>query len=343
MALLPKVLVDYLSSDPAEEEKKIWGKLSGSKHIPVTSYLNYWRERIYSYSGGGKRLSSGWIFSTISGLAQYEQLLLANNELRKMYYKDRFKVTPLLDKLSDNLDKHLGGVIYYGYGNLLREAKFLERLKSHEEIWNKQSKVGLIDSSYVYHTLANTRYSPLLKYIQSRKIISRLVDFENDSDTMKEHINYVRDDLNPHMPQLHVFFGNTAANMSEMQFAKLANRICKSGDYLLLDYANYSPKFFRGRDVGYVENMAISAAAETFHVAPHSVTATVSNKNRDGSNPYKITKIALIDPKTNNSLEFNAVLRRKFDKSELTNIDFSLVHDGSLVGDEVYCSLFRKS
>lgn len=291
-----------------------WGEANALK---LENYYSFWRSRIQSAARDNRMLSNGWAFSTLSGLSSFESHIRAT-DIRSIYFNKAREIGDTLDAVLEQLgSRKLGGVILYGYGNLFREAYFVEQAIACK-LMTSQS-VYLIDCSLFYHVFAKSSLNPLRMLLKGRQIKPLLLDYVDDASARSTCI-YVRDDLNPTRPVLHLFLGNTFCNVERTALQSTMHTFVRAGDFVVGEYAQYPEEFFSNNAVDYVSEMAKHAAAELFSVSPETVTA----ENITLANYAKATRIGLT-PENERFLTFHSMLRRRFLDSELTDGAYELV------------------
>lgn len=311
-------------------------KFENAKNVRIDNYYNYWRSRILAAINNGDILSNGWAFSTLSGLASFETYIHTDQEVRSLYFNRSGEIGNTIDAIADKLNNHsLGGVILYGYGNLYRECYFIEYLKTSNLL--KGQRIYLIDCSLYYHIFAKSPINPLRSLVESRQIKPVLLDYLDDS-TSQNNLRYVRDDLNPTRPVLHIFLGNTFCNSSADSIKSTLDAGVRVGDFVIGEYALYTKEYFEDNSDDYVSEMAKIATAELFATSPSIVTTT----NISHGDSSKMTEVKFRTSENETEYVFKSMLRRKFSNTELTSGKYELIASKSVLPKKILLDSFKR-
>lgn len=307
--------------------------------IKLRMHYDMWKQRIRTASQHNTVLSNGWAFSTMSGLASFEAFVRSDEQIRHIYFDTSGEIERTLDAISTVLPRHnrkFSGAMIYGYGNLLREAYVIEQAKTDQLLGHE--RIYMIDCSLFYHLFAESPINPLRRTMPAKQLRPILLDLF-EGDVRHDKLVYIRDDLiNQSRPVLHLFLGNTFCNVDSEAIYRILNITVRPGDFVVAEYANYTPEFFASDSSDYVNQLATRAAAELFAVAEDAVeTSTVYI-----SGNAKALSIKVADSDTGATLTYQSMLRRKFQPSELTDKDFMSLSSHHVLNGALNLDAYRR-
>ena len=282
-------------------------------------YIESWRD--YLQKNSGKTVGSAWVFAAKQGICNYEGVM------KEWLYTQMSEPEQLfLDKVNKITEKKIGGFVLYGYGNALREKRFIEHCVDKE----LSPEVIMYDSSFVYHKRAQSASNPLREADGFGRIKAFRLDIE-DIKTNREFILKQRDKMRTDLPVLHLFLGNYAGNVEEYMLQNVMKSYTRSGDYVILDHGVYGSNFFKNGLLDHTSELAQEAIAELFSIEPDEVkTKTINEKSK------KYVEISF--NYDDSEINFKSIMRREFDPA-IKGFDL-LVHDGDA---RIKYALFRKT
>lgn len=203
LRLLPQMLAKDLEPRSASDLLL----MTEASVFDLEAYYLYWQDVIRRAANSSQQpLSNGWAFASLNGLAQFEAQVRTDPEIRSIYFNTPGDVGQALDKIALALPRRpIGGMVFYGYGNLVRESHFVERAHSSKLL--KNQCLYLIDCSVFYHVFAQSKLNPLRRWIPERRIKPILLDYLDDPEA-RQRLKDIRQDLNVTQPVLHFFLGN---------------------------------------------------------------------------------------------------------------------------------------
>lgn len=303
--------------------------------LSIERYYDIWKGKIESSSKSNRILSNGWAFASLSGVSSFEHFVRTNPDFHKMYFNQAGEIKTTLEKIGEKMSwSKFGGVMIYGYGNLLRERYFIEQAILSGLI-AKSCPIRLIDCSIYYHILANSPLNQLLPLIRRKRIKAVLADFIEDSDSI-ETLIFERDDLHGIKPILHLFLGNTFGNSEERVIRSLVQKLLKPGDVVICEYAAYTEDYLNSQANDYVSEMARMAASELYSLPVTSVEV----KNTTQEAQLKYCEIRIHRSSQESPIEFKSMLRRNFKNMELLNGAFSVISSNKIVENSVFLDAF---
>lgn len=334
LAKLPRVFSKNTLEQDANLGTLQWfGK---AKALRLDRYYELWREKIRNAANHNQLLSNGWAFSTLGGLAAFENYIHTNQDIRRIYFDKAGEISVTLEKIAEHLNwGQIGGVILYGYGNLFRENYFLEQAKNLNLL--KSQRTYLVDCSIFYHILANSPLNPLRNTIKIKQIKTILLDYLDDTSALND-LTFARNDLNPMRPVLHLFLGNTFGNIETNLLTTTLNNVVRVGDFVIGEYALYPDEFFTDTSDDNVTDMARAAISEVFSISPDTVT--VCNVNITPQS--KVIEINFTEQNAVQSTSFRSMLRRSFSKSELTNGEYRLISSTVALNGAIGLDAYRR-
>lgn len=290
------------------------------RNFSASSYYDRWRESIESLAEAGRMIPNGWAFSTLSGVATYEQYV-KTGPISILYTGQSAGLDDIVSQLAENFGRRrvLGGIIFYGHGNMIREVQIVEKLKNCEQLWDRQSSVVLLDCSLPYHLYANSDFNPILRLMKRPKVRAVLVDYEAKAN--ESYIRWLREGLNAMKPALHVFLGNTFCNLEKDVLRTVLER-CFPGDFIIAEYVEYDGEKLDKENDDYVCLMAKRAAAELFRLDESKINAT-NYRNEEFPTFRQETKIEL--KYNSRPLIMRSMLRRRYQSSETTSEKFDRI------------------
>lgn len=310
-----------------------FGKL---ETVKIELYFNFWRSQILKAISNNKLLSNGWAFSTLSGLASYETYIHTDKDIRSLYFNRSGEIGITIDAIADNLKMgSIGGVIFYGYGNLMRESYFIEYLLN-SRLLTKQ-RIYLIDCSLYYHIFAKSSINPLRSLVKNRQLKLLLLDYLDDP-TVRDTLIYIRNDLNPTRSVLHLFLGNTFCNVDSNSLKNLLDTMVRPGDFVIGEYAIYPKGYFADSLPDYASEMARIATAELFAISPESVNTT----NITHGDKSKLTEIRFKTQDDKEARMFRSMLRREFNYTELIRGKYELITSKSVLPSKIRMDSFKR-
>lgn len=232
--------------------------------------------------------------------------------------------------------KKVGGLMIYGYGNVFREAHFVERARQRKLI--SSQCMYLIDCSIFYHVFATSSLNPLREHTSPSKIRAELFDYLDSVEAPKV-LKEWRSDLEVMKPTVHLFLGNTFCNAESNTLLTAINSATLPGDYVVAEYANYPKDHFQAPTADYVSEMARLAAGEIFSRPPSDVTAV----NIVQSDAAMATSITITGLAAQPQLTFRSMLRRRFDPTEVTNGPYELVSRQNPLGGKLVLDTYRRT
>jgi hypothetical protein len=323
-----------IDSSIDENDSTLQKRFGQAASVRLERYYRLWRTKI-EQAASDHIVSNGWAFSTLSGVSSFESHIRAT-EFKDIYVNKTVEIVNTLEAIEEKLGgRRLGGIILYGYGNLYRENYFVECAKD-AGILSSQN-VYLIDCSLFYHIFAESSLNPLRKNLKDRQIKTRLLDYLENPDA-QDDLKYIRDDLNPTRPTLHLFLGNTFCNTAAEMLNNAFNMTVRPDDFIVGEYANYPEEFFGDTSDDYVSKMAKSAAAELYSLPSDQVLSENVNIDSD----CKATSITLVHPRTKVDISFQSMLRRQFNQRELTDGLYQLIQSERPLEGKLYLDTFRR-
>jgi hypothetical protein len=327
-----KAVQNFVSAPGSDPTK--WEKLLQPEFVPLERYYGLVSETLRQANNSSSVLSNGWAFCSRTGVAIFEDYISSDNTLRD-FYLDRKKSLPqAASRIKEHLGSKtkLGGVMIYGYGNLIRESQLVDCLKTENVLSSGHGTIYLLDCSLFYHIMAESKINPMLRHLKRKWIKTRLIDFVVTDDNVKRIIKDWRADIYLMRPTLHVFFGNTFCNLETKDLQRIVSEYILPGDYVLAEYANYPDNFFRelSNDHStnkYLTNMARVAAAEIFSINKGDVTLTHQKYSEYG----KCVEVRI--RANNETITFKSLLRRKYNSTEVGSLGFSLLEPMKEGGD----------
>jgi hypothetical protein len=310
-----------------------------SNFVRLEDYFGYWREEIKAASSASRIMSNGWAFSTLSGIASYETHIRAT-EYRSIYFNKTEEVFRSVSALKKKINRKIGGFMIYGYGNLIRESCFIERAIQNNIVSGRVA-IALFDCSIFYRIYALSSLNPLreIRELKPGMIKAELLDFLDDSKA-PGLLKKWRNRLNPTAPTVHLFLGNTFCNSESENLRTALKAATLPGDYVVAEYAIYPPEhFMRDPPVDYVSEMAKMAASEIFSCPPDDIAAD-NIKLRDSA---VATLIKVPDKSAGNSINFQSMLRRRFQPSEITDGLYSREHSEHHLGGKLAIDIYRRT
>lgn len=333
--LSPMKWLAELLSGPAPSQEGI-AKLGRANLVELENYYEIWRKLIKATAQNGRLLSNGWAFSTLSGIASYESHIRAT-EFRSIYFNKTNEIAASVAAIENSLQgRRVGGLMIYGYGNVFREAHFVERARQRNLV--SSQSMYLIDCSIFYHVFATSSLNPLREHTRPSKIRAELFDYL-DSIEAPQVLKEWRSDLNVMKPTVHLFLGNTFCNAESDVLLTALNAATVPGDYVVAEYANYPTNYFQAAAADYVSEMARLAAGEVFSSPLNAVTAT----NITLSNTAMATNITISNLAAQPPLTFRSMLRRKFDPTEVTNGPYELVSRQPSLSGKLSLDTYRRT
>lgn len=326
-----------LLSGPVPSPEGI-AKLGRANFVELEKYYEIWRKQIEATANDGGILSNGWAFSTLSGIASYESHIRAT-EFRSIYFNKTAEIAAAVAAIEKDLldrSRSIGGLMIYGYGNVFREAHFVERARQRKLI--SSQSMYLIDCSIFYHVFATSSLNPLREHTGPSKIRAELFNYLDSIEAPKV-LKEWRSDLNVMKSTVHLFLGNTFCNAESDVLLTALNAATVPGDYVVAEYANYLPGHFQAPTADYVSEMARLAAREVFSRQLNTVTAVNIMLN----DTAMATTITISGLAANPSLTFRSMLRRKFDPTEVTNGPYELVSRQLPLDGKLFLDTYRRT
>ncbi len=274
--------------------------------ITIESYKQYWVRYILEKGAANITpipiLSNKWAFSTFVGSLLYEKQIKRNNNY---FQEDNLVIS--IGALLFNKNSCIKNFMIYGFGGLSRESLYIKNYlqKQHDKL---PLSLLLFDCSPYYYSLAKhwgTKIKTSLKDENIEQINAYLIDFEDYADDIAN----IRKDKKMNEPALHIFLGNIGGNLTAIQFENILNNITKTGDYILLEYAQYDDSFFNNTNDDYVVDIAKSSLEELFgDIKPVVEYKTTNNE-----------KFLEISGTVNGiGFKFKSMLRRNFQLTDIT-------------------------
>jgi hypothetical protein len=317
-----------------------WGKLRDSHQIKLEQYYELWRNKIKLAASSNRLLSNGWAFSTLSGLAAFEAFVRTDKKISTIYRDRSGEIGRTLHSIRALLPRGrpiggIGGIVLYGYGNLLRETHFIEQAITSKLL--KSQRVYLLDCSLFYDIFAKSPLNPLRSVLKNRQIRPLMVDLFDETPNRKKLTN-IRNDLNPTCPVLHLFLGNTFCNNDANQIRGVLDATVREGDFVVAEYSPYPAAFFLDVTLDYVADMAQRAASDLFALE----LTEIKVRNVALSCESKATELELTERDTRKKIVFRSMLRRKFQPAELTNGNYRIISTASLAGGSLTIEAFLR-
>lgn len=312
-----------LGKAAAEEDVVLaFDRFSKNEHIKLQTHYDLWRQRIRNAAINGNLLSNGWAFSMLSGVAAFEAHVRADPDIRPIYSNKSGEIERMVDELKAIMgQKKFNGVMVYGYGNILREAHFIEQATKLNLL--KKGRIYLLDCSLFYHIIAQSQLNPLRSFIRDQRRISPILLDYCESDKCRKRLSYLRDDLNSFFPVLHLFLGNTFCNLEAPALQTILESTVRPGDIVVAEYANYSSEEISDLKSDYVNTMAIRAAAELFATFEDNVKASTIKVGENA----KAIQIEVPDCDHDGNVIFRSMLRRRFLPQEILDQPYEKVWD----------------
>jgi hypothetical protein len=305
-------------------------------NIKLRRYYEYWQGQIQKAVSQNQVVSNGWAFSTLNGLASFESYVHGTAEMQALYVNK----VGVIDELTESLKAVCGnlktyGAIVYGYGNLVREAQWLESLVK-QQIVSKKDRVYLVDCSLFYHVFALSHMNPVREHILERRIKPVLMDCFNEPNI--SDLKYKRDDLNAALPTCHILLGNSFGNVSTLCMKTLLDATVRPLDFVIAEYAEYAMQDLQSTKLDYVSQMACRAAAEMFTCLESDVSVKNVFKNSQ-----RLTEVTVKRSGGNTPLVFESMMRRAFNSNELTGSGYDLIASKTIASTNVKVDVFRRT
>ena len=294
-----------------KEETELQNEYRTSKAFDISEYRQYWKGKIREKASREQILSNGWAFGTLEGLSTFESSV-KKRDISLIYEAEQESISRTVDSIRDRIEQKVSGVIVYGHGNIKRESKFVKVAKD-ENLLVKSAKVFLLDASIFYHIYAQSKLNPMRNTIAPKRLKCELVDYVNTES--KPVLKYLRNSLGIAQPVIHLFLGNTFANLPEYDIKNLLDKIVRERDVVICEYKHYNDEFFDDDASDHISKMAKKSAAELFSVPE----ACVSVDNECPEDDVKYTSVDVECPREEINISFTSMLRRKFRRSELTS------------------------
>ena len=334
MSLLPEIFKNFptlLGKAMSEEGVELtFDRFSKSEHIKLQSYYDMWRRRIRDSAGNDRLLSNGWAFSMINGVASFEAYVRSHSKIKQIYFNKSGEIERMVDELKSKIKKSkFNGIMVYGYGNVLREAHFIEQIVKLNLF--KKGYILLLDCSLIYHIIAQSQLNPLRPIIHDyRRMIPILLDY-CESEKCRSRLSSLRNELNSYHPVLHLFLGNTFCNIDVQTLQTILQSTVRPRDIVVAEYSNYSSESLKNLAPDYVNTMAIRAAAELFATTEDNVQASTVSVGEDA----KAIQIEVPDCDHDGLVTFKSMLRRKYSQHELLNSSYELVWSCNVLSGEL--------
>lgn len=315
---------------PDDTSELPFDRLTSADHIKLQAHYDMWRKRVRAAAKNDILMSNGWAFAMMSGVAAFESHVRADTTIRQLYFNKSGEVESTVDEIAAKLNgKHLNGIMVYGYGNMLRESHFIEAATKTGLL--KKGRIYLIDCSLVYHIFAQSQLNPLRASITpTRRIRPVLLDY-CENDKCSKRLKFLRDDLTPLRPVMHLFLGNTFCNVEAPILNSILEATVQPGDMVVAEYANYSVEAVKTLAPDYVNVMAARSAAELFATIDDKVVA----KTVAAGDNAKAISITVPDCDHTGSVVFRSMLRRIFKQQELLNGPYELVRSCEVLSGDL--------
>lgn len=226
----------------SSSKEDIWDALSKKKQVALRSYYDIWRKNIRDVARTGVVLSNGWAFSTLSGLASYEAFISSDKDISLLYDNRSGEIESTNDAVKDKVGTALSGAIIYGYGNLVREAQYIEQALAVRNM-TKHGRVYLIDCSIFYYLFALSSINPLRRFLKESRISAVLDDYIGNGHS-DNRLSDFRNHLGATSSVFHIFLGNTFCNVEPGVLKALLGKAVLPGDVIIAEYAQYNDDFF---------------------------------------------------------------------------------------------------
>lgn len=327
-----------MAGKPDSEDQCGLSRFGEARAIKIERYYADWRKRVESAARTRQIMSNGWAFAALGGVAAFENYV-RTAEVSAIYKNRTAEVASTLDAIIEKLPtrgrRAIGGIVIYGYGNLFRESHFVEVAVSQKLL--QAQRVYLLDCSLFYHVLAKSSLNPLRSILNERQIKVKLLDYFEDSSA-KAALTFIRDDLNPFQPVIHLFLGNTFCNVDSVALKTLLSSVVRDNDFVVGEYANYMDAYFEDLSDDYVSHMASVSASELFSVP----IASVTSKNVAVAGRAKAVEVIAHCESSVPKLAFRSMLRRSFNHAELTDGPYELISQETSMHGKVSVDAYRR-